>query len=105
MGQYGAVGQEVDAVSLASGRYEYLLTLTLHYADGTVQSQIYENHIEIVNRATSPFGSRFWPQDIDQLADLNAGDGVSLIRGTTRPPGSPPRAAVTTPPPAVSAPW
>ena len=73
--------QEVDAVQLDSGRYDYTMTITPYTGSTAGTPQTFGDHIEIVNRARSPFGSRFWPGDIDQLTDLGAGDGVSLIRG------------------------
>ena len=70
---------QVDASSLATGRYDWTITITQRYSDDSTQVDAYSGQRDVVNRATSPFGKNWTLSFQDRLFQNSR--GVLLVRG------------------------
>jgi YD repeat-containing protein len=59
--------QQVDASSLATGHYQYTMTLTSHYGS-TTSTRTFTGYQDIVNRQSSEFGPGWSLAEVDKLA-------------------------------------
>jgi RHS repeat-associated protein len=71
---------QADA-QLPTGRYDWEVTITEHYPDGTEVSRTLTGHQAIVNLAETNYGRRVWFDYLDYLVVQD--DGVLWVRGTT----------------------
>ena len=58
---------QVDASSLATGHYQYTMTVTSHYGS-TTATRVYTGYQDIVNRQGSEFGPGWSVAEVDRLA-------------------------------------
>jgi RHS repeat-associated protein len=70
---------QVDASSLATGRYDWSITITQRYSDQSTKVDTYTGQRDIVNRATSPYGKSWNLRFLDRLYQNSR--GVLLVRG------------------------
>lgn len=71
---------QLDASTLASGRYDYELTLIAHYTNGATSTRTYTGQYELINRDGSEFGAGWMLAELDRLV---AGTGGMLyVSGT-----------------------
>jgi RHS repeat-associated protein len=70
---------QVDASSLATGRYDWSMTVTQRYSDQSSQTDTYTGQRDVANRATSPFGKSWSLGWLDRLYQNSR--GVLLVRG------------------------
>jgi hypothetical protein len=69
---------QVDGSSLATGWYDYTLTLTAHFG-GTNYTRAYTGSQAVVNRSSSEFGKGWWLDGLDQL--VISGSNALLVKG------------------------
>ncbi len=69
---------QADGSSLATGMYDYTLTVAMTIS-GVTTSQTFTGKQSIVNRSASEFGSGWWLDGLDQVIDSSA--GALLVRG------------------------
>ena len=69
---------QADATSLATGYYNWSMTITANYT-GSTSSTTYSGSTAIVNRTASEYGKGWWLDGLDQL--VTSGSGALLVRG------------------------
>ena len=70
----------INVTTLATGRYEFTVTITEYYQDGT-QTLTYLGYKDVLNRSGSAFGSGWNLDEFDALAPATSGGpaGVSFV--------------------------
>ena len=71
---------QVDASGLATGRYDWTITIVQRLLDQTSQTNTYKGQRNLVNRTASPFGRAWTFTWLDRLVQNSR--GVVLVRGT-----------------------
>jgi YD repeat-containing protein len=73
---------QVDASSLPTGHYNTFIEVD-SFRSGVQTTEYIPGKIEINNLITSPYGNRWWLNDVDRIVPVTAGVslGVALIRG------------------------
>ncbi len=69
---------QADGSALATGMYDYTMTVALTIS-GVTTNQTFTGKQAIVNRSASEFGSGWWLDGLDQVIDSSA--GALLVRG------------------------
>ena len=70
---------QIDAASLATGRYNWTMAVTQRYSDGSSQISTLQGYKDLLNWSQSPFGSGWELTSLDWL--VANPQGVSLVCG------------------------
>ena len=75
-GDFVQVALQDDATGLSTGRYTYSVVIKANY--GTPVTTTYSGSFNVVNDASSPFGSGWWVSGLDRI--VSGTGGVALVK-------------------------